>query len=519
METQQRHKEVVLVGDDVTGARESLAATEDLFRPLVLNHYKVFASSLLSLISPWARSPAAGLCRLPARYPRPLALPPPPRRHSDPTDTDKHTNTPHNKRRRYSEVKQSQIDLRQELVNLNLNKLEVDNWLGSKFDEGDEDAEFELDFRFSHDIPLQRSISLDRGLDIVNYLQTLGSDWSLSEVTSSESFIWMVDSESNGLRFEQYRSFEDIPAPSKVKNRHVSLDVTNSMLGNSVALSVLRESYKGIEVDDTNLSPQIRKLQKTFSFKNFDDYRDSTKTSAENLNFTYDDTNVVKPPLYRNTSVDKQDIPHDKVKTVRQRRFGVTANAWHQNSYIDLRKEVLVRQNIKEARSFNDLMENNTKSERKTESDMKHMKLKLDSYNISSENISKLKRSFSKMAPKIIHGSKPAIVVENIDQFKTNNVEISNQVEYSPNLVEVATHCDCRICCEKADQNSFFGDRIKCLFIKIISFINYARKSYWDENNNLNKSEMYTCIMQLLKFLFGLWLRHCGHNRAEVVTN
>ncbi|XP_063833062.1 uncharacterized protein LOC135082225 isoform X1 [Ostrinia nubilalis] len=247
----------------------------------------VFASSLLSLISPWDRSRAARLTRSPARCPRPVAPPPPPRRHSDPSApaTDPPTtrvppHTPH----------KLELDLRQELLNTNDN-IEFDSWLGCNFDQ-----DTEQHHRFEHDIPLQRSVSLDRGVDVFNYLQTIGSDWSGSSIGST----WTVHSFGQGI--ERYRSVEDVPASQiRVKSRRASSDFDGAF-GRSLALSVLRDSYRGIDMGSGSLSPQIKKLKWTYSVTDsFEDFADS---KVDDLRTTKDAFLRTKRPYCRSCSVE-----------------------------------------------------------------------------------------------------------------------------------------------------------------------------------------------------------------------
>ncbi|CAG4933100.1 unnamed protein product [Colias eurytheme] len=468
--------------------------------------------SLLSLISPWARSPGG---RLAASYPRPPAPPPPPRRHSDPTRTDRQHAPP---ARRHSQL--GPTDLRQELAR-NLDNRELDSWLG----ELDERLEHPPD-PFDHDIPLQKSISLDRGLDIVSYLQTLGSDWS----AGSSSSLWSLPSHGRSeLRLEQYRSFEDIPASPKTKSRHVSLDVTNSMSTNSFALNVLRDSYKGIDVEmgEMKVSPQVKKLQKTFSFKSVDEFKASAKNSIENLdrNVNDDDDDLdmtLLVPSYRHISVSTSEGIERENRTTKQRRFGVTVNEWQkQKSSNDLRKELLIKQNLSHVKSYDDIFKHNKGNcSRRSSAEMKvsdFTPLK-ESYKKADQrsNVTSVRKRKVNFTPVPYRERRvvPTIVVE---EYSSNNSidRIAKIVTPPPNnSVETNIYCDCRICCENDDRKpDIFGNKLSRLFVKIVSYMDSARKlTCWDENNNLSENEMYTCIMHLLKLLFGLWLRHSDHN-------
>lgn len=473
----------------------------------------VFASSLLSLISPWAGSPGGRYRR--SREPRPPAPPPPPRRHSDP-DPNSLTNTQQKVLRRFSEVRHNtqEVDLRQELLQLNLNNREVDSWLGSKFDEKEE---YEIDFRFKHDIPLQRTISLDRGLDIFNYLQTL------SECSdSSEEVYWTIGSEiDSNLRLEQYRSFEDIPVSPKVKSRHISVDVTN-LYGNSTALSVLRDSYKGLECDSGSVTklPQIKKLQKAYSFKNFDEYRESRKSSAEHLERVQTEVDMhrleVRVPIYRSVSYDGRNKSDDaENRNIRQRRFGVTTNVWQESSNNSLRKEVLIKQNLTHFKSCDDVYKvkeySRCNSNEGIDTTLKGIKYDTEAIN----NLRKLKRTYSTIIPKLKERKLPKIVVTEVassDSIASN--ETDNVID-SSNLVGVDRNCDCRICSEgeREQSQSFLGRNLQKIFMKIVSYKDYGRNliCWEDDNNNYNESEMFNCFIQLLKMLLGLWLRHFDH--------
>lgn len=151
--------------------------------------------------------------------------------------------------------------MRQELLNTDVD-IEFDGWLGNRFEETDSRD------RFPESL-LQRSVSLDRGIDIAKYLQTIGSDWSGSSVGST----WTVHSDRGSV--EHYRSFEDIPASqSRVRSRRASYDLASS--GRSLALAMLRDSYKGIDMGSGSLSPQIKKLKWSFSYiSSFDEFRDA----------------------------------------------------------------------------------------------------------------------------------------------------------------------------------------------------------------------------------------------------
>lgn len=496
----------------------------------------VFASSLLSLILPWARSPAARYPLSP-RCPRPVDPPPLPRRHSDPT----HTPAPNNKHRRYSDVKNPKPDLRQELQNLNLNKQEFDGWLGDEFKE-----EFEpYPEQFTHDIPLQRSISLDGGVDIFNYLQNIGSDWSGTEVGSA----WTIHSdERESLVFEQYRSFEDIPVSQPVKSRRVS-DIDT--FRRNLALSVLKDSYKGIDTG-ASISPQIKKLQRCFTFPDkLEEFKEAVKNSVENIDEVYQEpkahlqipsskefgsrsglhrvrmlhrslsfrnstedfcnkTDDVKledrAPFYRSISTDQRNESTSNAESLpRQRRIGV-ANVCQGMREVTLRKEVLLKRNMSEFKSCDNISVKRLHSRR----------LSVEPYVLNHSGIAdispllKLNHPFSYTKPSIV----PTIVITDADSTNVaNKISKTSIVSADRTSKIVSIRCDCRICTEEA-RGSFARKMLSKLFVKIASGRGMVRdrndRRYQDENNN--DSDMYKCIMNVMKLLLGLWLRHLDHN-------
>ncbi|XP_041972146.1 uncharacterized protein LOC121728102 [Aricia agestis] len=398
------------------------------------------------------------------------------------------------KLRRFSEIRnpKPELDLRRELLDLNLKGSEVTCWLG-EFDERDESDETdEEDFRFNHDIPLQRSISLDRGLDIFVYLQTIGS-----ETTSSATSGWTVSSRGNSeLRLEQYRSFEDIPASPVVKSRHISIDVTNSK---NVALSVLRESYAGIE--ESGVSPQIKKLQKTFSFKNFADYKMSARNSVENLIEKEDEVETVaRTPTYRDINFGCND--DDTERSPRQRRVGVTTNEWQEK--VDLRKDVL-KHSLVSFKSCNDLLApKQAPTDTGRSHDLKETLRRSRSGDVLN-NLRKLRRTLSEQ-PQTNEQTIPEIVVIDTDDIKEN----SDPPTDTSNLDVVS--CSCQICMEgeeKKDNGSF----LRRIFLRIVTYKDLGKSIASDERSDVKDREMYHCIINLLRWLLGLWLRHLDHKQ------
>uniref|UniRef100_A0A2A4JSM7 RH2 domain-containing protein n=1 Tax=Heliothis virescens TaxID=7102 RepID=A0A2A4JSM7_HELVI len=474
----------------------------------------VFASSLLSLISPWAPSSVARRAPPPPPAPRP---PPHPRRHSHPHAPPTQTRPPA-PRRRYSEhPPTSKLDLRQELLDLNLGTQEFDTWLGNKFEENEEFETGPYDPRFVHDIPLQRSISLDRGIDIFNHLQAIGSE------TTSVSSLWTVDSDGRDSFTDRYRSFEDIPtSPYRARSRSASFGV-ETFSERDLALAVLNESYKGLEAPSGSVSPQIRKLQRCFTFAgSFDSIKDRgpvehvsekvkpklrlmipnrrnsnscpvspdisrlrsffPNTAASDTTMSDDEDQVfeVQEPVYRSISFEWSQEEEARVK---QRRSGL------HTVMTDLRKTVLVKQGFKSCEN----LENNRGSS-ELDKTFKHLK--------SNSNPAKLSRTAS------FSGNTDSVTVPTIIISPADSAGVAN-ISNTSNYVEISRNCDCRIC-KEGDGRYFLRSALSKLFVKIVSC--KSRKLYWDENNNLNDSEMYKCVMHVLKLMLGLWLRHLDHN-------
>lgn len=489
-----------------------------------------------------------------------MAPPPPPRRHSDPTHTNL-TDTSHTVRR-YSEIKNlpSKLDLRQELQNLNLNKQEYIGWLGNEFEETDE---FEDHEQFKHNVLLQRSVSLDRGIDIFKYLQALGSDWSGSEIGSS----WTVHSdEGDGLVFGQYKSFEDIPASLKVKSRRVSSDAY-AAYGRNVALSVLKDSYKGMEMDGLSFTPQIKKLQRSFTFPDkLEDFIEAVKSSTENLNETSrhllrcdspsssrtsdvsgrsgllrmktshkstscrnssdylevdrhrpteddDDRLEIRTLFYRSISMvaNREDKEIEPTLNMRLKRIGVNEQSYQKSKKeINLRKDVLNKSNL----SCESIAVKMIKP-RPGIADTVNLGKPTQVQGIYDLNFDTGSTAIAKCSSMSDLRRVPKIVVTDYSgNYVANNENITEKSSKIVENVEIS-RCDCRICTDDvADEKGFVARKILGkLLMKIVSYREYGRKlTYWDENNNLNESEMYKCIMNVLKLMLGLWLRHLDHN-------
>lgn len=381
-----------------------------------------------------------------------------------------------------------------------------------------------------HDIPLQKSISLDRGIDIFNHLQ------NIVDCSASECSIWTEDElEEKCSSFERYKSFEDIPgSPSKVRSRRASTGVNHAFSERNLALTVLKESYKGLETDGGSVSPQIKKLQKCFTFAGaLDSVKDDTTGMVEEeqvnknsmslkvliqndscsscpvspdiqrlkkFNFRNsiddvvssddDDQNLdIREPFYRTIMVEDG-------KARRLRRSGLQAIARD-----SLRKGVLVKQEFKSS-------ENLVKRRRSLEfagSSSERFNITMSEKDIRTNtcNLQKSMLSITRNHQKLV----PEIIISHADSDLNASVAKSN----TSNSVEISRNCDCRICTD-GDRGCFIRKAMSKLFVKIVSCRDFSRKIYWDENNNLNENEMYNCIMQILKLMLGLWLRHLDHN-------
>lgn len=430
-------------------------------------------------------------------------------------------------------------------------------WLGKEYEENPE-FDYDLD---NNDIPLHRSVSLDGGIEIFKYLQTVGSDWSGSSVASS----WTVDADNDRM-LEKCRSFEDIPASQNMKSRRSSSDFDYSF-NKSLGLSALRSSYKDLEMESGSISPRIKKLQRIFSLRNtFEDFKEISTASDGRLE--------IRVPSYRDISFETKKEHDFKEQNIRQRKSGIQSNIpYHMN----LRKEVLKR-NVYHA-SLQDLCAKKIVTERRGSAGCKpefrlgsslvkdgYKCIETDSGRISSR-IMKLKKSFSilnsdvnksaittasesnlkiensvakyfttktssmventadlveksSLIPEIILSNYSSLsnVSVNLKSNTSSLVEIPTsivadttlKVAYTSNLVGVSRSCDCRICREEGNEQTSFLSRIVKSFMKIL----YGSRKliYWDENNNMNESEMLACLIQVLKFLFGLWLRNLDHN-------
>ncbi|CAH2093935.1 unnamed protein product [Euphydryas editha] len=321
----------------------------------------------------------------------------------------------------------------------------------------------------------------------------------------------------------------------QAKSRHISLDVTNSMFGNNLALSVLRDSYKGIDTESGKVTPQIKKLKKNYS-KIFEDHKDFTKSSAEHLERAVIEVDMseLKPrvPMYRSVSLEMKENETNENdldgKKLRQRRFGVTTNVWQENPIRNLRKEVLIRQNSSRFKSCDEIFVKSRLRSRPGSveaiddfipfADVESFKkTKYSGEYLSNKN---LKRNVSfDIGSEIKEHNLPSLV--NTKRYTEDDVinDINNKEIDSSNLVEVDRNCDCRICSKEVDDHrkSFLSRNLHKIFMRIMSYKEFGRSLVcWDENNNVNENQMYACVIHVLKLLLGLWLRHFDHKQPNI---
>lgn len=476
--------------------------------------------------------------RPPLLPPRP---PPLPRRHSIPssshTDTPTHTPTRHT---RYSDNRNpvSKLDLRQELQNLNLGTQEFDSWLGEKFDESDEFENEAYDDSFTRDIPLQRSISLDRGIDIFSHFRRIGS-----ELSGSFHSVWTVGTEESeegyGTLTEKYRSFDDVPASPVTRSRRASTgggrDATSER---NIVMTVLKDSCKGIERSKGTMSPQMRIIGRCYTVsETFDSINDSTnnkeivereqaiksrkklkvviprlegsirscpvspniqrlrnfsfRSSAEDFVSSYisdndGDKNLeFSEPVCKIISVDR-----DFGDIKKQKRSGLLAI----NREDSLRKGVLVKQELQNCEIIG--RRRGSLEARATSACLNDKKLGYLQKDVTISSNGDLR-----IGPKIIICHAGSNINGSVAKYEKH---------LTSNLVDISKNCDCRICTE-CDKGSYVQKAMNKFFIKVISYKDYTRNLYW-ETNTWNENEMYNCFMHILKLLLGLWLRHLDHN-------
>ncbi|CAB3222213.1 unnamed protein product [Arctia plantaginis] len=431
------------------------------------------------------------------------------------------------------------VDLRQELQDLNLGTQEFDSWLGEKFDENDEFKNEAYYDSFTRDIPLQRSISLDRGIDIFSHFQRIGSEWS-----GSFHSVWTVGTEESeegyGTLTERYRSFDDVPASLVTRSRRASTGGRDATSERNIALTVLKDSCKGIDTSKGTMSPQIRILSRCNTVsETFESINDSTnnkeifererhvvksrkklkvvipklqgitkscpvspniqrlrnfsfRSSAEDFVSSYisdndvDENLELSEPFCKSISVD-QDYGDIK----KQRRSGLLAI---KREY-SLRKGVLVKQEF----------QNCAKLGRRRGS-LEYVRA--TSAGLKDKNSGKLQKDVTissdgdlRIGPKIIICRAGSTI---------NGSFAESKKHLTSNLVDISRNCDCRICTE-GDKESYVQKAMNKFFVKVVSYRDYTRKLYW-ETNNWNENEMYNCFMHILKLLLGLWLRHHDHN-------
>lgn len=343
----------------------------------------------------------------------------------------------------------------------------MSTWLGSRY---------EPIVNQTCDVTLQRSISLETGLELIRYLQSVSVTGSLDSVASSFSY---CGSDRSWLQY----SIEDIPVSPLSRNRRASLESIRAYFA-----STLKGSYK--IHDRGSVSP---KWNRKLSFH----WDMSVGRNCENSgglldygNFTIGSTKD-KPTFERFLSFDGR-------KT--------------QNS---MRKDVLVKE-MMNSNSCDDLFVARGRSISESESTMslsnvglglpKDKRVELGNISVDVRRI-KLNMFVSTDVPDNTNlvDSKIECVAKLEDSFSHNTSK----------SLDLSSDCDCRICRDgksERDSGSLISRVFRKLFTNVIMKNKDRKLVVWDENNNLNDGEMYKCIMHILKLMLGLWLRHMDHN-------
>lgn len=413
---------------------------------------------------------------------------------------------------------QSKLDLRQELLNTDLDNKEWDTWLG-KNEENDELLITSRRDRFVHDILLKRSLSLDGGIDIIDYLQTISSDWSGSSLASS----WTVYSDSPS-RIEHYKRFGNVPASQYVmKSRRAFSDIDSAFFARSLALSVLRSSYREIDTGHSSMGSQIKKLREIYSLNDsFDDLVVLNKIEECEQQDT-GEIEVTKP-FYRRKSSESannktSDSDREDNKRYGPRRISIASKLSHQGSNTaddGLKRKVFMKRNSCHFDRCENILRLDYRKSRRwstecgTESMSRHMYREDSSNDIKTSGNRKLDRAISLQAAVECNRQVVSMV-------STTQVGDSSEAKYerldtnASTLVDLSKKCDCRICLEEESEakKSLVSRVLNSLFLKIVSSRNLT---YSDENNNMNEREMYDCFVHVLKLMLGLWLRHLDHN-------
>lgn len=435
-----------------------------------------------------------------------MAPPPLPRRHSNPnasTDLAQRTYKQPSPSR-HTNYSPDTNSLRHELFSLDLNKQEVKNWLGSE-DKLLEESETESNL----EVPLQRSLSLDGGIEIFKYLQNIDAQFPADSCGSA----WTVDSDDDGGAgvFKYYESLKDVPTSQvRVRSRKASLEIEKAFFG-----EVLREKHEGPNIFISGTSTG------------------DVDSSAENLNTDVSGVGSRKL-FYRDISVEPNNTYYeDKQKpssSIVVRRPRLLRNLSYQDckkSEMNLRKEILMR-GLSNHQSCGDLrLLSRSKPMRRASLDSKTnlpnlgFKLLKDSYkgvefdigNVAP-NILKLRRNFSfRGSSEFKERLVPTVNVTNLDAKREKGGIAKTENKFSEaSKVVLSSNCDCQICLGGGDSRTVFSSVFSKLLITAIRRDRRRKLSYWDENNNLKEGEMYCAIMQILKLMFGIWLRHWDHN-------
>lgn len=429
-----------------------------------------------------------------------MAPPQPPRRYSNPEIAPAVATT---KNRRHSDFKPDTNSLRHELLSLDLNKQEVKNWLGS---EGKilEETESESE---STDVPLQRSLSLDGGIEVIKYLQNIASLLSADSLDSA----WTVDSDDNSLVYSHSASMEDIPtSPIRMRSRRPSLDSDRVFLVRNTVVENADKGQDTVKTPSNNLGSSVHGVEKSKENLNRGDgsrklfYRDIILVPYKTLEYTQQPSSIAvrRPRLSRHLSYQ------ESMKTE-----------------LNLRNEILMKETYDHHSCESLQLLSNAKPTRRSSLESKPapnigFKLLIDSYkgvdfdsgNVSP-NILRLKRNFSfRDSAEFKERIVPTLnaTYTNVRPEERNYIA-KIEDEFSDASIElVSSDCDCQICVGAGDDKPIFSS-ISSVFGILLTKVS-RRKFFWDENNNLSQGEMYNSIIHILKLMFGLWLRHLDHN-------
>ncbi|GBP13998.1 RILP-like protein homolog [Eumeta japonica] len=483
-----------------------------------------------SLTSPWDRSPRARSPRWHPRWPPArLELPPPPR--ARPRLPRPHPRTRNASTRRCSDS-EAPLDLRRELqaeLDLRESNLEIACWLGNKYYSRDiieydsDNPKIDDDDDDDYYVPLQRSLSLDRGLQVSKCLQTLGSQLSIRGCGST----WTVYSDgmvvANRFSDDAYSSYANLPAlPKIVLSLEGSYqDLTSPLYGSGDAIDV--------NTDDSILDEQssLGRRHLTVTEGNRDAPVSPNRSFTRSLSFDpkKDNASNLGLDMLRNQYLN---IMKNKEFSQQQFKAQNSEQPLHRNlSYRDinmkdLRKEVLLKKSMSVFKSCESLAPLPKGSSRRKPTDLPTLSLLKDSYkgiefesgNISP-NVIKLKRNFSfrditdfkeRLGLETAISKDPAIRTGDIYPKTDPAVATDSSIM---NIDVAYMDCDCGICSKSSNDEkkpSVIQHFIRSLVHRVINNKLLSGVKH-DENNNCSIMEILSKLLQILKLVLGIWLR------------